>query len=364
MGFSAGDQHREQGIAAGIDPGLLDFGILADWMDGQGLPGGPFSGISVLAGGTQNILVRFRRGHGDYVLRRPPPHLRPKSNDALRREARVLAALKGSDVPHPGFVAGCFDESVMHGAVFYLMEPVDGFNATTTLPALHQGDAAIRHEMGLQAAEALSRLGRLDPHALGLGDFGKPEGFLARQVPRWMSELESYSRHQGYPGPDIPGLDKVAAWLERNLPAQGATGILHGDYHLANVMFAPDRAQLAAIVDWEMSTLGDPLLDLGWLLATWPREGDPSVAAGSPYVQAGGLPQPEELVARYAERSDRSLDALPWYVAMACFKLGIVLEGTHARAFAGKAPVAVGDLLHAITLGLFRRAVEVVEREG
>ena len=98
---------------------------------------------------------------------------------------------------------------------------------------------------------------------------------------------------------------------------QGATGILHGDYHLANVMFAPDRAQLAAIVDWEMSTLGDPLLDLGWLLATWPREGDPSVAAGSPYVQAGGLPQPEELVARYAERSDRSLDALPWYVAMA-----------------------------------------------
>jgi aminoglycoside phosphotransferase (APT) family kinase protein len=248
----------------------------------------------------------------------------------------------------------------MGGAVFYLMEPIDGFNATTELPALHLADANMRHEMGLQSAEALARLARLDPYAVGLQGFGKPEGFLERQVPRWLSELETYSRHQNYPGPGIPGVARVADWLERNRPEQGPTGILHGDYHLANVMYAYDGPRLAAIVDWEMSTLGDPLLDLGWLLATWPDEEDVSVGAASAYVQAGGLPERAELVARYQQHCSRNLDALEWYIAMACFKLGIVLEGTHARAFAGKAPKEVGDLLHAITLGLFRRADAIV----
>lgn len=350
----------QAGIDAGIDTGLVDFDILERWMDSQGLPGGPFAGVRLLAGGTQNVLVRFERGGRDYVLRRPPRHLRPKSNDALRREGRVLAALAGTDVPHPAFLAGCFDETVMGGAVFYLMEPVDGFNATTELPPLHAGDARIRHDMGLEAARALARLGRLDPAPLGLSDFGRPEGFLARQVPRWLSELESYSRHEGYPGPDIPGIERVAAWLERNLPKQGPPGILHGDYHLANVMYSFTSARLAAIVDWEMATLGDPLLDLGWLLATWPDADDVSVGAASLFVQAGGLPSRDELVAAYAEHCPRQLDALDWFVAMACFKLGIVLEGTHARAFAGKAPKEVGDMLHAITLGLFRRAERVV----
>jgi aminoglycoside phosphotransferase (APT) family kinase protein len=351
---------KAAGMEAGIDPSLVDFEILDAWMDAEGLPAGDICDVRLLTGGTQNVLVRFRRGSADYVLRRPPRHLRPKSNDSLRREGQVLAALAGSDVPHPGFIAGCFDESVMGGAVFYLMEPIDGFNATTELPALHAADAKVRHEMGLEAAGALARLGRLDPAAVGLSAFGKPEGFLERQVPRWLSELESYSRHENYPGPDIPGIDTVAAWLERHRPAQGATGILHGDYHLANVMYGFEGPRLAAIVDWEMSTLGDPLLDLGWLLATWPDEADVSVGAASMYVMAGGLPTRAELVARYAEHCARNLDALDWFVAMACFKLGIVLEGTHARAFAGKAPKEIGDLLHTITLGLFRRAAAIV----
>ncbi|HEY2773276.1 MAG TPA: phosphotransferase family protein [Candidatus Binatia bacterium] len=329
-------------------------------MDRQGLARGPIEDVQVLAGGTQNLLLRFRRAGREFVLRRPPRHLRPKSNDALRREGRILAALAGTDVPHPGFIAGCFDETVMNGAVFYLMEPVDGFNATTELPALHAGDSGVRHAMGLESAAALARLARLDPSSLGVADIGRPEGFLERQVPRWLSELESYSRHEGYPGPDIPGIDAVAAWLERHRPAQGPTGILHGDYHLANVMYSRDSARLVAIVDWEMMTIGDPLLDLGWLLATWPDAEDVSVGSTSLYVQAGGLPSRAELVATYAEGCTRNLDALDWYVAMACFKLGIVLEGTHARAFAGKAPVEIGDLLHAITLGLFRRALRIV----
>jgi aminoglycoside phosphotransferase (APT) family kinase protein len=327
-------------------------------MDTQGLPRGPFERVALLGGGTQNILLRFDRGGAEYVLRRGPRHLRPKTNDVMRREARVLAALAGTDVPHPTFVAACPDESVMGGAVFYLMRPVAGFNPTTGLPALHSGDAAIRHAMGIEAAAALARLGCVDYRAVGLEDFGKPEGFLDRQVSRWMGELESYSRYEGYPGPDIAGLEHVAAWLDANRPKSFTPGILHGDYHLANVMYAHDGPRLAAIVDWEMCTIGDPLLDLGWLIATWPDAEYPGVAVSLAHL--GGLPTTAELVARYTADSSRDLAALDWYVVLACFKLGIVLEGTHARACAGKAPQATGDLLHAITLGLFKRAETVI----
>jgi len=210
----------------------------------------------------------------------------------------------------------------------------------------------------LSAADALARLHRVDHLAVGLADFGKPEGFLERQVPRWLSELASYARHEGYPGPDIPGLDRVAAWLDGNRPSRWTPGILHGDYHLANVMYAYDGPRLAAIVDWEMCTIGDPLLDLGWLVATWPdpQRPGPTAALGS----MGGFPSTDEIVAHYAARSTRDCAAIDWYVVLACFKLGIVLEGTHARAFAGKAPASTGDLLHAITLGLFERALAII----
>lgn len=343
----------------GIERALVDFDVLAEWMDAQGLPRGDFERVAPLSGGTQNTLIRFQRGGRDYVLRRGPRHLRPASNEVLRREGRVLTALAGSDVPHPAFIAGCPDETVMGGAVFYLMEPVEGFNPSTGLPALHAGDPAIRREMGFQAAEALASLGRVDHVAVGLADFGKPEGFLERQVGRWMKELESYSRHEGYPGPQIPGLDQVAAWLERSRPTTWTPGIMHGDYHFANVIYAYDGPRLAAIVDWEMCTIGDPLLDLGWLIATWPSEGFASPAAA--LAQGGALPTTDEVVARYATGSTRDLSAIQWYAVMACFKLGIVLEGTHARAFAGKAPQATGDMLHAVTLGLFARALELMK---
>ncbi len=335
----------------------IDLEVLAQWMDGQGLESGPISHARQLAGGTQNVLLQFDRGGRSFVLRRGPWHLRPKSNDQLRREMQVLAALATTDVPHPGFIAGCPDDDVLGGgAVFYLMEPVDGFNPTVSLPDLHANDAAVRHAMGLSAVDAVAALGAVDHEAVGLGDMGKPEGFLERQVPRWLSELDGYAKHEGYPGPDIPGLDEVAKWLDANLPSSFQAGLSHGDYHLANLMYRYDSPDVAAIVDWEMVTVGDPLLDLGWLLATWPEPG--SFAIGANLAAAGGLPSGDELVARYAERTTRDLSAVNWYEVMACFKLGIVLEGTHARAFAGKAPVAIGDMLHASTLGLFGRALQ------
>ncbi|MFI6292543.1 phosphotransferase family protein [Nonomuraea sp. NPDC050790] len=332
--------------ATHIDVSTIDFDALGSWMDGQGLPGGPVVDVAPVLGGTQNVMVRFSRGGRPYILRRPPLRPRQKSNEVLRREARVLAVLRDTAVPAPRLVAAQTERE----PVFYLMEPVDGFNPSTGLPELHASDAAIRHRMGLEAAAALAELGRVDPGLLP--GFGRPEGFLERQVPRWTAELESYSRLDGYPGPEIPLLRETAEWLERHRPASFTPGLMHGDYHFANLMFAHDGPRVAAIVDWEMCTVGDPLLDLGWLLATWPSN------AG----HVPGLPSEDEIVACYAALTDRDMSAVDWYAVMACFKLGIVLEGSHARACAGKAPKDIGDLLHQTTLDLFARAQTWISR--
>lgn len=336
---------------------LVDLERLTAWMDERGLEYGPLGDLKPLTGGTQNILLRFRRGERSFVLRRPPRHPRMNGNDIMRREARVLGALATTDVPHPRLIAACDAEDVL-GVAFYLMEPVEGFNATVGLPKLHASDPAIRHRMGLSMIDAALALGRVDHVGVGLGDFGKVEGYLERQVPRWRKQLESYHDYEGWPGPgEIPGVDRVADWLEANRPSSFSPGIIHGDYHLANVMFRHDGPEVAAIVDWELSTIGDPLIDLGWLLATWPE--DDGTRPGSPVVVHpwAGFPTQKELIGRYAEGTKRDMRAVDWYAVLACYKLGIILEGSHARAFAGKAPKAIGDRLHATTIGLFERAL-------
>lgn len=334
----------------------INLAALEGWMDAQGVGTGPIAEARLLSGGTQNILMRFRRGDAAYVLRRPPPVPRANSNDTMRREARVLAALDGSAVPHPRLIAACSDEEVL-GVAFYLMEPVEGFNPTEGLPELHANDADARHRIGLSMVEAIAALGAIDYRAVGLDGFGKPDNYLERQVGRWRAQLAGYADLPGWPGPGaIPGVDRVASWLDAHRPADFHPGIIHGDFHLANVMLRPDSGNLAAVVDWELSTIGDPLLDLGWLLATWPEDDAPRATdvAITPWE---GFASPDELVAHYAETSGRDLSALDWYVVLACFKLGIILEGTHARACAGKAPNDTGDRLHAHTIDLFERAL-------
>ncbi|WP_282775950.1 phosphotransferase family protein [Nocardia sp. CC201C] len=343
-----------------VDRDVVDFAIIGKWMDEQGLPGGEFEDVRPLGGGTQNIMLRFRRGGRDYVLRRGPKHLRAASNSVINRESRILGALDGTGIRAPRVIAACPDDSVL-GASFYLMEPVVGFNPQNELPELHAGDPEVRRQMGLSAVEAIARLGSLDHEALGLSDYGKPEGFLERQVPRWLKELDSYSANAGYPGPEIPGVERVGDWLDRNRPARWRPGILHGDCHLANMMFSFDGPDVVAMVDWEMSTIGDPLLDLGWQIATRPEPGTTGAALVGSLGAVGGLPTPEEMTAHYGRFSDRDLSDVTWYTVLACFKLGIVLEGTHARAFAGKAPKQVGDFLHAITLELFEKAHRLME---
>lgn len=332
---------------------------LADWMSREGLGQGPIEHGTLLGGGTQNILLRFTRDGRDYVLRRPPPHLRANSNDTMRREMRMLEALADTGVPHPRLIAGCPDETVI-GAAFYLMEPIEGFAPVNGLPPAFGQRPEMRHRMGLALVEGIASLGAVDYRAVGLEGFGNPGQYLERQVGRWRSQLDSYRSFAGWPGAGaIPGVETVARWLENNRPSGFEPGILHGDYHLANVMYQPDAPELAAIVDWELTTIGDPLLDLGWVLATWPEDGQATVPTlkVEPWE---GFPTPDELVAHYGDRSHRSLAAIDWYTVLACYKLGIILEGTHARACAGKAPKATGDLLHTSTVNLFERALDRV----
>lgn len=333
---------------------------VAAWMSRQGLGEGPIEQVAEITGGTQNIMLRFTRAGREYVFRRGPRHLRPVSNTVILRETRVLRALAGTDVPHPALIAVCEDTSVLGDAVFYLMEPVDGFNAGAGLPDLHTADAAVRHGMGLSMADAAARLGAIDHVAVRLADFGKPEGFLERQVPRWLSELQSYAKFENYPGPDIGDVDAVAAWLREKQPTNFSPGIMHGDYHAANVLFSPVGPEVVAIVDWEMCTIGDPLLDLGWMLATWYRPGHEPVLPNQ-LMTVGGLATPGELVARYARNTTRDLSDIDWYTVLACFKLGIILEGTHARAAAGLAPTEIGDVLHTATVRLFDRATAIMK---
>lgn len=346
---------------AGDDIPGVDLGALRDWMDVRGLGRGPLTEIEALAGGTQNVLVRFRRGGQGYVLRRPPVHKRRNSDETMRREARVLGALAGTDVPHPRLIAAEPDTAVL-GAAFYLMEPVSGFNPSVGLPPLHAGDPGLRHRMGIALAEAAAALGEVDHEAVGLGDFGRPEGYLERQVPRWWAHLESYGELDGYPGPRIPHLERVRDWLEANRPAAWTRGILHGDLHLANVLYRLDGPELAAVVDWELATIGDPLVDLGLLVAFWPDE---SGELGPVTVQPWeGFPTTAEMVAAYRERSSRDTTAVDWYAVLACYRTGIILEGTNARAHAGLAPREVGDLLHATTVRLFEKAARLIAAAG
>ncbi len=338
----------------------MDLEAVAAWMSERGLGEGPLQDVGAVTGGTQNVMLRFTRCGRQYVLRRGPRHLRPRSNAVILRETRVLAALAGSDVPHPRLIATCDDPGVLGDAVFYLMEPVEGFNAGEGLPPLHAGDAQVRFGMGLAMADALARLGAVDHVAVGLADFGKPEGFLERQVPRWLSELESYQQYDDYPGPQIPGIKQVSTWLEHHRPTMWTPGIMHGDYHAANVMFSWTGPDVVAIVDWEMCTIGDPLLDLGWLLATW-RQPDGSSVFSHALGGQSGLASTDDLLHRYAANTTRDLSHITWYTVLACFKLGIVIEGTLARACAGKAEKQVGDQLHAATVHLFERALNIIE---
>ena len=337
-----------------------DTDALQRWVRRIGL-GSTVSGVEPLTGGSQNIVVRLLVDERPMVLRRPPEHPRPTSDDTLRREIAVLSTLAGSAVPHPELIAGCEDLDVL-GVVFYLMQAIDGFNPGTEVDEAYVLDPAMRHDVGLSYAASLAKLGRVPWEGSPLAAIKRPGSFLARQVPQFMRLLESY-RHEHYAPESFPSVAVLAEWLDVNRPPDTEHGIMHGDCHLNNVLLRRDAPELAAFIDWEMCTVGDPLLDLGWMLVCWP-DGPNPIDAGSALAALGGLPTRAELLEAYRDADGRQTSSLDWYVAMACFKLGIVIEGTWSRYLAGRASAEAGERLHASAENLIGLGTRVTKGDN
>ena len=338
-------------------PTLTDADQLAlrDWVRATGL-GSRVTDVVPLTGGSQNIVVRLRVDGRPMVLRRPPLHPRPTSDKTMLREIAVLQTLAGTEVPHPAFTAGCEDLDVL-GVVFYLMEEVDGFNPGNEMAQPYVDDPALRHDVGPAYAASLARLGNVDWEGSPLAALRKPGSFLARQVPQFLGLLESY-RHDAYDPGSLSDVPRLATWLEDNRPDDGEPGVMHGDAHLNNVLLRRDRPELAAFIDWEMCTIGEPLLDLGWMLVCWPAEPN-TIDAGSELAALGGLASRAELVEAYTAAGGRRTQRLDWFKALACFKLGIVIEGTWSRHLAGQASLEAGQRLHASAESLIELGTRV-----
>jgi aminoglycoside phosphotransferase (APT) family kinase protein len=334
-----------------------DQAALQRWVRRQGI-GSTVTDVEPLTGGSQNIVVRLRVDGRAMVLRRPPVHPRPTSDKTMLREIAVLRTLAGTPVPHPGFIAGCEDLDVM-GVVFYLMEEVDGFNPGNEMVEAYVRDASIRHDVGLSYAASLAQVGQVAWEGRPLAALKRPGSFLERQVPQFLRLLESY-RHANYAPESFPAVTELASWLETNRPPDGEPGIMHGDAHLNNVLLRRDRPELAAFIDWEMCTVGDPLLDLGWMLICWPLEPNP-INAGSLLAALGGLASRRELLDAYLAGGGRETPRLDWYLAMACFKLGIVIEGTWSRYLAGQASWEAGERLHSSAENLIELGTRVAK---
>ncbi|MGH9029437.1 MAG: phosphotransferase family protein [Acidimicrobiales bacterium] len=322
-------------------------------MDERDLPGaGEPLEATFITGGASNELFEIRRGDARMALRRPPRIVPEGRNETMLREYRLLAALAGTDVPHAGAIAGCEDPEVL-GGCFYLMDFVEGWSPLGgDWPAPFDTDPGARRELAFELVDGIAKLSRVDWRARGLEGFGRPDGFHERQVDRWTSHLAAVQFR------DIPGLEAAAEWLRHHRPRVYEPGIMHGDYQFANVMYrqgAPGR--LAAIVDWEMATVGDPLLDLGWVIQGW-LDPDEERQTGS-YVDYAGMPSRAELLEYYAEHSGRPVDEIDYYVILARFKLAVVLEAGYARVVQNKADnpkmLAFGD----VVLSLAQRAAEL-----
>ncbi|QUR69323.1 phosphotransferase family protein [Mycobacterium spongiae] len=308
-----------------------DAAILGRWLDSNHAPGiGEFPTLERLSGGSQNTLYLIRRGgeqdadedRAHMVLRMPGPRADSARMDGLLREIRLVRALSGTDVPHAELIAADETGSVL-GMPCYVMRAIDGWSPMDGgWPAPFDIDLDARRGLAFELVEGAAKLGRVDWRGRGLVGFGRPDGFHARQVDRWLTFLEAYRVRE------LPGLNDAADWLRRNQPKHYIPGIMHGDYQFANVMFQHGKpARLAAIVDWEMTTIGDPLLDLAWALLGY--DGEYPRTAGF-YLDLRGMPRRSELLDHYESVSGVSTEHIDYYLVLANWKLGIVLEKTYA----------------------------------
>ncbi|HEU4598920.1 MAG TPA: phosphotransferase family protein [Solirubrobacterales bacterium] len=322
-----GDEATEQDGSVGAPDGI-DQQALEAWF-GDNVPGVDLPlRFERIAGGHSNLTYRVTDAAGQkWALRRPPLGKRLGSAHDMGREFKVVSALGGTEVPVAPVVGLCEDESV-NDAPFYVMEFVEGPVLRGLAEAEIFPDEDDRQAIGQRVADTLVQIHAVDPDAVGLGDLGRKEDYVARQLHRWQGQWEKSKTRELEP------IDRVHEALSARIPEQGPAAIVHGDYRLDN-MILRNSGEVAAVVDWELCTLGDPLADVGLLMVYWPERGEDTIALGMPANLAPGFPTREELTARYAERSGRDLSDLDFYVALGYWKLAIILEGVYARYTAG-----------------------------
>jgi aminoglycoside phosphotransferase (APT) family kinase protein len=326
MGDEAtGTSDRNAGAPEGIDREGIEtwFGQHVDGIE-------PPLSFERISGGHSNLTYGVTDATGRrWALRRPPLGKRLGSAHDMGREHKVVSALGPTAVPVAPVVGLCEDEDV-NGAPFYVMEFVEGPILRGLAEAEVFPDAADRQAIGERVADTLVAIHAVDPDAVGLGDLGRKEDYVARQLRRWQGQWEKSKTRE------LPAIDAVHERLAARIPEQGPATIVHGDYRLDNMILTPG-GEVAAVVDWELCTLGDPLADVGLLMVYWPERGDGEpIALGQPANLAPGFPTREELRDRYAERSGRDLSQLDFFVALGYWKLAIILEGVYARYAAGQ----------------------------
>jgi aminoglycoside phosphotransferase (APT) family kinase protein len=309
-------------------PGI-DFEKLASWFSEHVAPVASLR-ATIIGHGRSNLTYRIEEGERRWVLRRPPlSHVQPTAHD-MSREFRVISALAGK-IPAPRTYALCDDAAVI-GAPFYIMEHVEGLVPVDPRVVEERYDEAQRRAMGEELIDTLAALHGIEPASVGLGDFGKPQGYIERQMRRFAEQLERVKTRE------LPELEELARRLPKAMPPASDAAIVHGDYRLDNCIVSAD-GRIAAVLDWEMSTLGDPLADLGILRMYWrDRDTDARLVAqigGAGVITLPGFPTWQEAAKRYEEKSGRDLSQLDFYIVLAHFKLAVILENMHARFKAG-----------------------------
>lgn len=344
-------------MSASAPPGV-DLERLKEWFSANVAPVDELR-AEIIGHGRSNITYRIRSNGSEWVLRRPPlSHVQPTAHD-MAREFRVISALADTDVPVPQAIALCEDPDV-NGAPFYVMEYVPGMVPVNPTEVEAKFDEGQRRRMGEQLVDILVALHAITPDDVGLGDFGRPAGYLERQVRRFSEQMERIKTRE------VPELEDLARRLKAALPKESDESIVHGDYRLDNTIVS-DEGRIVAVLDWEMSTLGDPLADVGLLMMYWVGR-DPDDPLSSPAVAntnviaLPGFPSREEAARIYAERSGRDLSNLDFYTVLAHFKLAVILENMHARFLAGGTVGSGFETIGDQVFVLARRGLAVADR--
>jgi aminoglycoside phosphotransferase (APT) family kinase protein len=337
----------------GIDRGGVEGWFTAN-VEGAEMP----LAFERISGGHSNLTYRVTDAGGRrWALRRPPLGKRLGSAHDMAREHRVVSALGPTDVPVAPVVGLCEDEQV-NEAPFYVMEFVEGPILRGLAEAEAFPEQSDRRAIGERVVDTLVAIHRVDPDAVGLGDLGRREDYVARQLRRWQGQWEKSKTRE------LPAIDEVHERLSARIPEQGPATIVHGDYRLDNMILTPG-GDVAAVVDWELCTLGDPLADVGLLMVYWPERGEEPIALGQPANLAPGFPTREELRDRYADRCGRDLSQLDFFVALGYWKLAIILEGVYARYAAGQYGKVDPGIEHfARLVERLAEAADAAERRG